>query len=133
MGKIWQFTATDVASSYTFAWLTNANDSEQAADFAELVVAHYRDWEVPLQRMLTDNGPEYVGSTFRDRLAMLGVEQRRIKPGRPTSNGHVERFHGTVLHEFNRVAFRRRYYRSVAELQADLAGFVGWYNHRRTH
>jgi hypothetical protein len=45
----------------------------------------------------------------------------------------VGRFHGTVLHEFYRLAFRRHYYRSPAELQADLTGFLGWYNYRRTH
>ena len=45
----------------------------------------------------------------------------------------MERFHGTVLHEFYRLAFRRRYYRSIAELQSDLTQFLGWYNHRRTH
>jgi transposase InsO family protein len=133
VGKVWQYTATDVASSYTLCWLTDANNSERAADFAELVATHYRDLSVPLQRVLTDNGPEYIGRSFRDRLASMGVEHTRIKPGRPATNGHVERFHATVLHEFYRVAFRRRYYRSVAELQGDLAGFIGWYNHHRTH
>ena len=126
-------TATDVASSYTFCWLSAGNDSQRAAEFADLLVVHYRDLRVSLQRVLTDNGPEYVGRPFRDRLAGLGVEHTRIKPGRPATNGHVERFHGTVLHEFYRLAFRRRYYRSLAELQGDLAGFLGWYNHRRTH
>ncbi|MDR0359658.1 MAG: IS481 family transposase [bacterium] len=133
VGKVWQYTATDVASSYTFCWLTDGNDAERAAHFLELLFSHYRDLGIWLRRVLTDNGPEYVGRAFRDRLASLGVEQTRIKPGRPATNGHVERFHGTVLHEFYRLAFRRRYYRSVAELQGDLAGFVGWYNHRRTH
>ena len=133
VGKVWQYTATDVASSYTFCWLSDGNDSQRAAEFADLLVVHYRDLGVSLQRVLTDNGPEYVGRPFRDRLAGLGVEHTRIKPGRPATNGHVERFHGTVLHEFYRLAFRRRYYRSLAELQGDLAGFLGWYNHRRTH
>lgn len=133
VGKIWQYTATDVASSYTFCWLTTRNDMQQAACFAELVATHYRDLGVILQRALTDNGPEYVGQAFRDRLAGLGIEHTRIKPRRPATNGHVELFHGTVLHEFYRLAFRRRYYRSLAELQSDLAGFLGWYNYRRTH
>ncbi len=133
VGKIWQYTGTDVASSYTFCWLTTANDAEQAAHFAELLVTHYRDHCVALQRMLTDNGPEYIGKDFRDRLAGLGIGHTRIRPRRPATNGHVERFHGTVLHEFYRLAFRRRYYRSLAELQADLTGFLGWYNYRRTH
>ncbi len=133
VGKIWQYTGTDVASSYTFCWLTTAHDAKQAAHFAELLVTHYRDQRVALQRMLTDNGPEYVGQDFRDRLAELGITHTRITPRRPATNGHVERFHGTVLHEFYRLAFRRRYYRRLAELQADLTGFLGWYNYRRTH
>ena len=105
------------ASSYTFCWLTTRNDMQQAATFGELVATHYRDLRVILQRALTDNGPEYVGKDFRDRLAALGIEHTRIKPGRPATNGHVERFRGTVLHEFYRLACRRRYYRSLAELQ----------------
>jgi len=133
VGPVWQFTATDVASSYTFCWLSHGRDGERSATFADLLLAHYGDLRVPLLRMLTDNGSEYISRRFRDRLAALGIEHTRIKPGRPATNGHVERFHGTVLHEFYRVAFRRRYYRTLAELQADLASFVGWYNHRRTH
>ena len=105
----------------------------RAARFVELLIAHYLDLGVRLKRALTDNGPEYVGRAFRDRLASLEIDHTRIKPGRPATNGHVERFHGTVLHEFYRLAFRRRYYLTLAELQGDLAGFVGWYNYRRTH
>lgn len=133
VGKIWQFTATDVASSYTFCWLSSIHGGREAAHFAELVVTHYRDLGVPLRRILTDNGPEFVAHVFGDRLAGLGLAHTRITPGRPATNGHVERFHGTVLHEFYRLAFRRRYYRSLAELQSDLAAFLGWYNYRRTH
>ena len=133
VGKVYQYTATDVASSYTFAWLTDANDATRSSHFVDLLATHYRDLSVPLRRVLTDNGPEYVARTFRDALAGLGFEHTRITPGRPATNGSVERFHGTVLHEFYRLAFRRRYYRSIAELQSDLTQFLGWYNHRRTH
>ncbi len=133
VGKVWQYTATDVASSYTFCWLSDGNDAQRSAHFLELLATHCQDWGVHLQRVLTDNGPEYVGHAFRDRLLAMGVEQTRIKPARPATNGSVERFHGTVLHEFYRVAFRRHYYRSLPELQSDLAGFLGWYNHRRAH
>jgi hypothetical protein len=38
----------------------------------------------------------------------------------PQTNGIVERFHKTVLNEFYRIAFRRKIYRSIEELQADL-------------
>jgi len=35
-------------------------------------------------------------------------------------NGICERFHRTVLDEFYRIAFRKKIYRSIDELQADL-------------
>jgi hypothetical protein len=35
-------------------------------------------------------------------------------------NGIVERFHKTVLDEFYRVAFRKKIYGSIGELQSDL-------------
>ena len=38
----------------------------------------------------------------------------------PQTNGICERFHKTVLNEFYRVAFRKKVYRFIDELQADL-------------
>ena len=35
-------------------------------------------------------------------------------------NGIVERFHKTVLDEFYRIAFRKKIYGSIADLQGDL-------------
>ena len=43
-------------------------------------------------------------------------------------NGIVERFHKTVLDEFYRVAFRKKIYGSIAELQSDLDDWVRSYN-----
>src|SRR4051794_38345243 len=48
-------------------------------------------------------------------------------------NGIVERFHKTVLDEFYRVAFRKRIYSSIAELQADLDEWIKSYNESRPH
>jgi hypothetical protein len=58
VGKIWQHTATDVASFYIFAGLSAGNNAGCAAHFADLLAAHYRDLSVPLRRALTDNPPE---------------------------------------------------------------------------
>ena len=35
--------------------------------------------------------------------------------------------------EINKVAFRRRIYRSIEELQVDLDGWINYYNCQRTH
>ena len=51
----------------------------------------------------------------------------------PQTNGICERFHKTVLNEFYRVAFRKKLYASLAELQADLDEWVKHYNEERTH
>jgi transposase InsO family protein len=48
-------------------------------------------------------------------------------------NGIVERAHKTVLDEFYRVAFRKRIYGSIAELQADVDEWIRSYNEDRLH
>lgn len=45
----------------------------------------------------------------------------------------MERFHKTILDEFYRVAFRKKVYRSIEELQADLDGWIKGYNEDRPH
>ncbi len=47
--------------------------------------------------------------------------------------GIVERFHKTVLDEFYRVAFRKKVYRTIEELQADLDAWIKGYNEERPH
>ena len=48
-------------------------------------------------------------------------------------NGIVERFHKTVLEEFYRVVFRKKIYRSLDELQADLDDWIKSFNEQREH
>ena len=74
--------------------------------------------------MLTDRGSEYCGNPERHEyelyLAVEDVDHTRTKTKSPQTNGICERFHKTVLNEFYRVAFRKKVYRAIDELQADL-------------
>ena len=74
--------------------------------------------------MLTDRGTEYCGNPERHEyelyLALEDIDHSRTKTKSPQTNGIVERFHKTVLDEFYRVAFRKKIYGSIAELQGDL-------------
>jgi hypothetical protein len=45
----------------------------------------------------------------------------------------VERFHKTIQNEFYRIAFRKKVYRTIEELQADLDAWVKGYNEERPH
>ena len=47
--------------------------------------------------------------------------------------GICERFHKTLLDEFYRVAFRKKLYRGIDELQADLDAWLVEYNEARPH
>ena len=55
------------------------------------------------------------------------------KTASPQTNGIVERFHKTVLDEFYRIAFRKKIYGSIADLQVDLDRWVQSYNEERPH
>jgi integrase-like protein len=74
-----------------------------------------------------------------------GAPRVRAVPGRgehrphphegaePQTNGICERFHKTVLNEFYRVAFRKKLYTTLEELQADLDAWLREYNEQRPH
>jgi Integrase core domain len=66
-------------------------------------------------------------------LAINDIEHSRTKANHPQTNGICERFHKTILQEFYQVAFRRKIYRSIEELQIDLDDWLHSYNHDRTH
>jgi transposase InsO family protein len=87
--------------------------------------------------VLTDRDTEYCGNPKRHEyelyLAAEDIDHSRTKTKRPQTDGLVERFHRTVLNEFFRIAFRRKIYRSIKELQLDLDSWITGYNQRRPH
>ena len=64
---------------------------------------------------------------------MSGNNHTRTKARSPQTNGICERFNKTVLNEFYRVAFRRKLYTTIEELQADLDEWMRGYNEERPH
>ena len=78
--------------------------------------------------MLTDRGSKYCGNPERHEyelyLAVEDIDHSRTKTKSPQTNGICERFHKTVLNEFYRVAFRKKVYRSIDELQVDLDSWI---------
>ena len=84
----------------------------------------FEEHDVKLLRVLTDRGSEFCGNPERHEyelyLAVEDIDHSRTKTKSPQTNGICERFHKTALNEFYRVAFRKKVYRSIDELQADL-------------
>ena len=135
VGKVWQITACDAASSYgTGRVFVAAQPTAQiAARFLRhVLVPLYRDAGWPIERVLTDGGSEFKGD-FAQACRDLDIHHTRTKPRHAWTNGFVERLQVTILHEHWRVEFRRRYFTRLPQLQHSLDGFLRFYNHQRPH
>lgn len=138
VGRIYQQTFIDTYAKVGIAKLYDEKTALTAADLLnDRVIPFYDEHGVVLQRVLTDRGTEYCGQPDRHAyelyLAIEDIDHTRTKARSPQTNGIVERFHKTMLDEFYRVAFRKKLYVSLAELQADLDAWMAEYNTVRTH
>jgi transposase InsO family protein len=66
-------------------------------------------------------------------LRELGATQTFIRPGRPTSNGSVERVQRTILEECWRPPFARSLVPKLGGLERDLEHYLAFYNTERAH
>ena len=138
VGRIYQQTFIDTYSKVVCAKLYDRKTPITAADLLnDRVIPLFENHDVKLMRMLTDRGSEFCGNPERHEyelyLALEDIDHTRTKAKSPQTNGICERFHKTVLNEFYRVAFRKKVYRSIDELQADLDAWVREYNEVRPH
>lgn len=137
VGRIYQQTFIDTYSKVSFAKLYDRKTPVTAADLLnDRVLPFFEEHEVVVQRVLTDRGTEYCGSEKHEYelyLAVEDIDHSRTKAKHPQTNGICERFHKTVLNEFYRVAFRKKIYKGLDELQADLDQWLKVYNQERTH
>jgi transposase InsO family protein len=138
VGRIYQQTFIDTYAKVGFAKLYDRKTPITAADLLnDRVIPFFDEHDIPLLRVLTDRGTEYCGNPERHEyelyLAIENIDHRRTKTKSPQTNGICERFQKTILEEFYRVAFRKKIYRSIDELQADLDEWMRTYNEVRTH
>ena len=138
VGRIYQQTFIDTYAKVAFAKLYDRKTPITAADLLnDRVVPFYDEHGIPLSRVLTDRGTEFCGRPehheYELYLAVENIDHTRTKTKSPQTNGICERFHRTVLDEFYRVAFRKKIYRTIDELQADLDAWLQSYNEARPH
>ena len=138
VGRIYQQTFLDTYSRVAFAKVYDRRNALVAADLLnDRVIPWFEEQDVRLLRILTDRGTEYCGARERHEyqlyLAIEDIDHTRTRVKRPQSNGMCERFHKTVKDEFYSVAFRKRLYTSLDELQADLDAWLVYFNTERPH
>ena len=138
VGRIYQQTFIDTYSKVGFAKLYEDKTPITAADILnDRVVPFFDQHEIPLSQVLTDRGTEYCGNkekhAYQLHLAIEDIDHTRTKTKSPQANGICERFNNTCLNEFYRVAFRKRIYETIEDLQRDLDAWIKEYNEERPH
>ena len=138
VGRIYQQTFIDTYTKVAFAKLYTQKNAITAADLLnDHVLPWFEEQQVRLLRILTDRGTEYCGSIenheYQLYLAIENIDHSRTKAKSPQTNGICERFHRTIKNEFYQIAFRKKIYRELEELQRDLDQWLVIYNQERTH
>jgi transposase InsO family protein len=138
VGRIYQQTFIDTYSKVVFVKLYDRKNALVAADLLnDRVLPFFEQQDVPLLRILTDRGTEYCGSIqhheYQLYLAIENIDHSKTKARHPQTNGICERFHRTIQDEFYAIAFRKKIYTTLEQVQTDLDEWVEQYNRERTH
>jgi len=137
VGRIYQMTGCDTATSFGWAKLYTDKSAASAIDFVKHICASNHD--VPISAVLTDNGKEFTTHwkgrchDFEFFLKMSKIKHHYTQVKHPWTNGFTERLNRTILEEFLQVALRKTRYYTLAQLQDDLDLFMNDYNLNRPH
>ena len=138
VGRIYQQTFVDTYAKWAAAKLYTTKTPITSAELLnDRVLPFFEEQGMGVLRILTDRGTEFCGKAdqhdYELFLAINEIEHTKTKARHPQTNGICERFHKTMLNEFYQIAFRKKLYRSLEELQQDLDVWMEQYNTERTH
>ena len=138
VGKIYQQTFIDTYTRVAFAKVYDRKNALVAADMPnDKVLPFYQEQGVDLLRILTDRGTGYCGAReqheYQLYLNIEDIDHTKTKAKSPQTNGICERFHRTIQDEFYAIAFRKKLYGSLEEMQADIDRWLHIYNSGRPH
>lgn len=138
IGKIYQQTGIDTYSNIGFAKIYTDKTATAAAEFLNSRVLPFFDGHgLSVLRVLTDRGTEYCGRPethhYQLFLYLNEIEHSKTKVRHPQTNGSCEKLNQTIQEEFYSVAFRKKLYTSIEEMQKDLDDFMKYYNFDRTN
>src|SRR3954452_18769247 len=135
---LYQQTFIDTYTRVAFVKVYDRKNALVAADMLnDKVLPFYQEQQVDLLRILTDRGTEYCGARehheYQLYLTIEDIDHTKTKAKSPQTNGICERFHCTMQEEFYSIAFRKKIYGSLEELQQDIDQWLQFYNHERAH
>lgn len=130
-GVGWEFlhVCIDDATRVAYAEVLPDERANTATGFLQRAIAWFREHDVQVERVMTDNAPCYYAHRFNRALEANGIRHLYTRPYRPQTNGKAERFIQTCKREWAYV----RAYRSSEARTLMLPGFLNRYNRRRRH
>ena len=132
LGWFYLSTVLDDFSRYIVSWklCTNMRAEDVTATLDRALQASGLDQAEPANRprLLSDNGSSYVAGDLAKWLRARNIKHLRGAPYHPMTQGKIERWHQTLK---NRILLEN--YFLPGDLEAQIAGFVDDYNHRRYH
>ncbi len=138
VGKIYQQTFVDTYTKVAQVKLYTDKSAITAADILnDKVLPFYEEQGISMLRILTDRGTEYCGKpehhAYQLYLGIENIDHTKTRVRSPQTNGICERFHRTMKQEFYDIAFRKKIYNSVEELQIEVDLWLNKYNNQRPH
>jgi len=127
----WEYVhvAVDDATRLAYVEVLEDEKAVTAVAFLRRAVAHFGDYGIRVERVMTDNGPCYRSIAHALACKALGLRHLRTRPYRPRTNGKAERFIRTMLGGW---AYGAVYQTSSQRCRA-LPAWLAFYNHRRPH
>ena len=127
----WEYVFVAVDDHSRIAFTRTYPDEKQASavDFVRQATGYFANLQVPIERVLTDNGPAFHSAAFGATCLELGIAQKFTRAYRPQTNGKAERFIQSALREW---AYGRAYENSE-QRRAALPVWNHFYNWHRQH
>ena len=127
----WEYVhvAVDDATRLAYVEVLEDEKAVTAVAFLRRAVAHFGDYGIRVERVMTDNGSAYVSIVHSLACKALRIRHLRTRPYRPRTNGKAERFIRTMLGGW---AYGAVYQTSSQRCRA-LPAWLAFYNHRRPH
>ncbi len=127
----WEYVhvAIDDATRLAYVEVLADEKAVTAVGFLRRAVAHFGDYGIRVERVMTDNGPCYRAVVHALSCRALGIRHLRTRPYRPRTNGKAERFIRTMLGGWAYGAI----YQTSAQRSRALPAWLNFNNHRRPH
>jgi transposase InsO family protein len=134
-GKLYLQMAIDTFNNYAFCLLHIGKFSDYAvALLYRQVLPFYREQGLQLGGLLTDNGREYCGRQqhhFELYLRLNEIEHHYLPLRQTQTNGYIQRFRHSVLHEFLPPDLQESPSVALESLQVALAKWLNDYNTKK--